>query len=560
MNKRWMKITSLVLAGSLLLTACEDPETTTPTPVDLNSSKAEVTLATDMSKNPEAAKKRIDTFIAGMSSPQGVFNPYFYHNGWDGNVTSVLFASLVDVDSTGKFIPSLAEKWEVSDDQLTYTFKLREGLKFSDGSPLTAEDVAFTLTLLHDKAYDGETDISLVHVKGGKEYKEGKATSISGIEVIDPLTIKITTEKVNATALQILGGPVLSKAYYGKNYTPGNLDYIRTLHGKPLGAGPYKLEKYVPGQEVRFKANEHYFAGKPAVENFIYKVTNSDTNFQLFQTGETDYDGFTANPDTFEQLKGLGFANINVQTSTAYTYLDINHKKPYMQDKKFRQALMYGLDRKKIVDATFQGYGIVANEPISPISWAYTPDVNPYDYNPEKAKQLLEEAGWKVGADGIREKDGQKLKLTYLGRKGNDALITIAKQNYKDIGIHLDVEIMDFNAMLDKMKKGEYDLSAVSTPMIIDPAESAQNFLSTLADNGYNNPEVDQLILEGQSTLDVEKRKQVYHKLFKKLNDEVPVVFLWYRKVMSAHNGRIKGLEPNPYTGIISSLPKIKIE
>lgn len=559
MYKGWKTTASLLVASTLLLSACSTETEETATPVDLKNSSSEVTLASDMSKNPEAAKKRKDTFIAGMSSPQGVFNPYFYHNGWDGNVTSVLFGSLVDVDKSGKYIPSLAEKWVLSDNQLTYTFTLKKGLKFSDGSPLTTEDVAFTLTMLHDKTYDGETDVSQVQIKGGQDYKEGKATSISGIEVIDPLNIKITTEKVNALSLQILGGPVLSKAYYGKNYSPGNLDHLRTLHGAPVGAGPYKLEKYIPGQEVRTKANEHYFAGKPAIENFIYKVTSSDTNLQLFQTGETDYDGFTANPDNFEQLKSLGFANINVMTSSAYSYLDVNHKR-HLKDKNVRQALMYGIDRKQIVDATFRGYGEVANEPISPISWAFTPDINPYDFNQQKAKELLDAAGWKAGADGIREKDGQKLKLTLLTRKGNDALITIAKQNLQDIGIVLEVEVMDFNAMLDKMKKGDYDLSSVSTPGMVDPAESAQNFLSTYADNGYNNPAIDQLILQGQSTLDIDKRKPIYQKLFKELNEDVPSIFLWYRKSMTAHNGRIQGLEPNAYTGIIGDLPKLKIQ
>ncbi len=162
-------------------------------------------------------------------------------------MTSVIFASLVTTDKQGKPIPDLAEKWDVSSDQLTYTFHLRKDLKFSDGSPLTADDVAFTLSLLHDKAYEGGDDISQYAIKGGKEYKEGKATSIEGIQVVDPQTIKVTTEKVNSQALIALGGPVLSKAYYGKEYKQNtSLDYLKELYGKPIAAGPYKFEKIYP--------------------------------------------------------------------------------------------------------------------------------------------------------------------------------------------------------------------------------------------------------------------------------------------------------------------------
>nr|WP_245251913.1 ABC transporter substrate-binding protein [Paenibacillus sediminis] len=518
--------------------------------------------ATDMSKNPEAAKNRKDTFIVGLTEPEGVFNPYFYHNGYDGNASDAMFASLIDYDKNGKQVPGLAESWDVSPDNLTYTFHLRKGLKYSDGSPVTADDVAFTLTILHDKSYDGEFDITPAHIKGGQEYKEGKASSIEGIKVIDPLTIQITTTEVNARTLGLISGPVLSKAYYGKNYKQGDLSYIRTLHSKPMGAGPYKLDKFIPGQEVRYVANPYYYKGKPAIEHFIYKVSTPDTNLQMFQAGETDYDGFTANAENFEQLQSLGFANVNVYTASNYAYLDINHKKPYLQDKRVRQALAYGLNRQQIVDTNYQGYATVANIPASTVSWAYTDDVNKYEYNPEKAKQLLDEAGWKVGADGIREKDGKKLTITWLGTKSSmtDILVPIATENYKEIGIQFQPEIMDFNALLTKREQGDYDLASLSTSILLDPSDGVEGFTTKMADNGYSDPKVDELYQKSISTLDINERKKIYTELFKYLNDDLPVIFFFNRKVMSATNGRIHGLEPNSYTGISGDLAKLTIE
>ncbi|ABY41476.1 ABC transporter substrate-binding protein [Bacillus cereus] len=570
-TKKWAGVFSVLLSSSLVLSACGGQEDTASTePVkqqDLKNIKVENIAATDKTKVPDKAKNRKDTLVVGISKPGGVFLPYFQQNGWDGNVTSVIFASLVSTDKQGKPTPELAEKWDISSDQLTYTFHLRKDLKFSDGSPLTADDVAFTLTLLHDKAYEGDKDISQYAVKGGKEYKEGKATSIEGIQVVDPQTIKITTEKVNSQALTALGGEVLSKAYYGKDYKQNtSLDYLKALYEKPIAAGPYKFEKYIPGQEVRFVANENYYAGKPKIPNFIYKITSGDTKLQLFQTGEVDYTGLGTGDEVLEQAKALEFANIQIETAASFSYIYMNNNKPYLKDKKVRQALIYGLDRKKYVDTALKGYGTVANVPIHPTSWAYTEEgVNKYEYDKEKAKKLLDEAGWKVGSDGIREKDGQKLKLSYFGpssAKDSDLLIPIAKENYKEIGVEFNPEFMDFNTMLSKVNKGDYDLASVSTPITSDPSETAGEYLSGVNEKslGYKNAKVDELIQKGIETVDIEKRKPIYKELYKELSDDPPVILLNYRRTITGYNGNIKGIDPEKYNSISANLPALSIE
>lgn len=570
-TKKWAGVFSVLMSSSLVLSACggqEDKASTEPVKQqDLKNIKIEKIAATDKTKVPDKAKNRKDTLVVGISKPGGVFLPYFQQNGWDGNVTSVIFASLVSTDKQGKPIPELAEKWDVSSDQLTYTFHLRKDLKFSDGSPLTADDVAFTLTLLHDKAYEGEIDISQYAVKGGKEYKEGKATSIEGIQVVDPQTIKITTEKVNSQAIFVLGGTVLSKAYYGKDYKQNtSLDYLKELYGKPIAAGPYKFENYIPGQEVRFVANENYYAGKPKIPNFIYKITSGDTKLQLFQTGEVDYTGLGTGDEILEQAKGLEFANIQIETAASFSYIYMNNNKPYLKDKKVRQALIYGLDRKKYVDTALKGYGTVANVPIHPTSWAYTEEgVNKYEYDKEKAKKLLDEAGWKVGSDGVREKDGQKLKLSYFGpssAKDSDLLIPIAKENYKEIGVEFNPEFMDFNTMLSKVNKGDYDLASVSTPITSDPSETAGEYLSGVNDKslGYKNAKVDELIKKGIETVDIEKRKPIYKELYKELSDDPPVILLNYRRTITGYNGNIKGIDSEKYNSISANLPVLSFE
>ncbi|GAB6928932.1 ABC transporter substrate-binding protein [Paenibacillus sp. JCM 10914] len=518
--------------------------------------------ATDVNKLPDRAKQRNDAIIVTLVNPSGAFTPYFTQVGYDGNVNSVLYTPLVRVDTEGLPIPGLAEKWDISEDKLTYTYYLREGLKYSDGSPMTTEDVAFTWTLLHDPNYDGLNSVVEANIKGGQAYKEGTADAIEGIQIIDERTISVTLEETNATALTVLGGPILSKAYYGKDYTFGNLDYIKNLHATPITNGPYKLEKFIPGQEVRFIANEHYVLGKPKTEYFIYKTTEGDA-WQFIETGEVDYGSFAATTDNIEKLKSLGFVDLIPSTASNYGYNQFNLEREQLKDKRVRQALTYGLNRQLIYVDSRQGAASIANIPSSPILWSYTEeDINPYLYDPEKAKQLLDEAGWTVGADGIREKDGVKLRINYLGSKSpnTDIFIAVAKENYQEIGIDFVPEqFPDFNTLVSKVNSGDYDLASFSTTIISDPSQGVERFIKGET-KGYDNPRIEELYAQGLATSDVEERKAIYHEMFKILNDELPIMFTNYTKSVIAINGRIDGFELNPLAGIAYSLPAWNLE
>ncbi len=553
-------MTAMVLAGCAKVGTSDNGTTATATKVDSN---VQLIKATDISKDPQKAKDRTDTFITGLASaPGGVFLPYFYENGYDGNATGPIFASLVDLDSEGKPKADLAESWEISSDNLVYTYHLRKDAKFSDGTPVTADDVAFTLTLLADPSYSGYADISTYFIKGVDDYKKGNADSVSGIKVIDPATIQITTEQVNAQNLLNLGGPVLSKAYYGKSYQKGKLDYLKDLYPAPMGAGPYKFSKYIPGQEIDYVANENYYGGKPSIENLIYKVSSPDTDLQLFQAGETDTVSVPFTDDNLQALKDVGFADVQISTANNFGEIYFNNSKPTLKDTAVRQALYYGLDRQKLVDVQYQGHAQVANVPNSPLSWAYTEDgITKYDFNPEKAKQLLDDDGWKVGSDGIREKDGVKLKLSYLTKKGDDTFISIAKDNYKDLGIDFEAEITDFDTEISRFTKGDYDLAAFSTDLLTDPNVAVLEFASGSPINyaHYSNPQVDKLIKDGISTTDLEQRKAIYKDLYKEFTNDPPILLTIYKQTLSASNARIPNLVKDGYSNYDLLLPKLKI-
>lgn len=581
MKKGVALLSTVLIIGSLLLSACSDKSSSTPAgnapadnapaapaaangsnasteePADAAQGTASTIQASDMSKLPAAAQQRTDTIIVGLTDPSGAFTPYFQQSGYDGNVSSLLYTPLVTVDDQGVPQPALAEGWDVSDDNLTYTFHLRKDLKFSDGTPITSDDVAFTWTILHDKAYDGDSQLPTLLVKGGQAYKEGKAESIEGIKVIDPLTISVTLEKPNAAALLTLGSDVLSKAYYGKEYKFGQLDYIKKMHEQPVGSGPYKLEKFIPGQEVRLVANENYYKGKPATEHFIYKTSEGDV-WQFIETGEVDYASFTATQENIDKLKSLGFVNILSYTPSTYGYLQVNLEHEALKDKKVRQAITYGLDRQSIYVDANQGAASIANIPSSPIAWSYTEDgINPYKYDPDQANKLLDEAGWAPGADGIREKDGKKLSIHYLGSKSKntDIFIAVAKENFQAIGVDFQPEVFaDFNALSSKVEGGDYDLVSFSTPLLTDPSDGLLMFVDGEI-KGYDNPKFKELYDKGLATLDIEQRKAIYKEIYQLLNDELPVIFTNYKKSVYAYNGRIQNLSVSPFNGLAASLP-----
>ncbi len=520
--------------------------------------------ASNPAASPRLATNRGETIVVGLQEPGGVFTPYFNTSGYDGNVQAVMFPPLIDIDENGEPFGRLAENWDVSDDELTFSFTLREGLTFDDGRPFTTEDVAFTITLLYDPSYPGSTDITETNLVGGLDYKDGDADEITGITIVDERTIEFELEEPNARALTMLGGQVLSKAYYGEEYEKGNLDYISDFHLRPVGAGPFKFETYNPGEEIRFSSNEHYYKGEPEADAFIYRTTEGDSQ-QFFQTGELDYGTFSADQDNFDMLQSLEFADINLYTSSNYSYIAFNHESDIFKDANVRKAFNYGFDRQTYVDIRFQGFAQVANVPVSPVSWAHTDEIEGFPYDPEEAERLLEEAGWVEGSDGIRERDGEKLRIYFFTTEASgasDVLVTRLQEDYKRIGIDLQIEQMDFNALLARVDNGDHDLVSFSTTMQPDPHIGIQAFHSAHTGNtfrGYENEEVDALIDAAVAVSDLDRRAESYHDLYEALEEDPPMILLNYNKVLSATNARVQGFEPNGFRGISLSLENLQV-
>lgn len=523
---------------------------------------------------PQVAKNRKDTLIVGVGAPNGVFNPLFHESAFDADVNRTIWSPLLEVGYDGTVIPGIAELPEVSEDGKKYTFTLKEGVKWQDGTPLTSEDIEFTFKVIMDKTYIGRFERENLDIVGWKDYRDGTSDKIQGFEIIDDRTFTITLNSANAKSINYFVVDPLAKHVYGVDYVQGNAKALDKYNRTPFGNGAYKFVSYKDGEEVTLVANENFYKGKPSIENLVLRAVNETNQLLLMQNGDIDVIRrlMTVTDENLQLLDQLGFVNSIITENLGYGYIAINFGEQILQDLNVRKALAYGLDRESVVDAIFGDQANVIDIPQSTVSWAY-PDNEEfvhYEFNPEKAKQLLEEAGWKVGNDGIRVKDGVRLSLKFLASSPNsvnDALVPIMIENYKNIGIDLKAEQMEFRTLIEKQseaKEGKfnYHLAFLAWELTADPDPS-----SVFGTNGssnktrYSNTKVDTLMNQALNEFDLEKRKSLYNELYNELSNDLPYVFLYQRKNMDVFLSRVKGMEgTTPYRTFISDLEKLRLE
>lgn len=530
-------------------------------------SKPERIEASNPSALPDAAKNRTDTLIVGTTDPKGEFVPIYSSTLYDSWVNNLIFDGLISNNEKGEPVPNVAESYEVSEDGKTYTFKLNKGIKFTNGQELTAKDVAFTFTSICDPGYDGPRMDAVNNLVGYEEYNKGDAKSVEGIKIIDDYTISFTNKNVDAAGIWNFSYGIMPESVYG--FEKGNFQAVKDKLLEPVGSGAYKFVHFKPGQEVKFEKNPDYWKGEPKIPYVVMKVTNAQTLLQELMAGTVDIDRVGAKPENIDPLKQAGFLNLDLYMQNGYGYMGLNYGSDKVKDPKVRQALLYGLNREGFMQSYYQGYGQVYNSHILPTSWAYNPDVPKYEYNPEKANQLLDEAGWKdTNGNGVRDKDGVELELqwlTYTGSKYVDALIPIVQQSWEQIGVKVTPELMEFGTMMDKVDSREYDIFNGAWNLSIDPDPSGIFAISQDVPGGFNNigwrnEEADKLLKEGKGTTNQEERKKAYAEWQLKFSEDVPYILLGNAQEMFASNSRVKGYNPSTYIDWTHDIYKLELD
>lgn len=491
------------------------------------------------------------TFRYGITTnPRGMFNPILNTEVYDGLIIDQVYDGLIRIDRTLTPQPEIAKSWEISEDGRSITFYLNEGITFHDGAPLTAKDVAFTYkTILHPH-YTGVRYGDFSEIVGAKEYKAGEATDVPGIEVIDDYTIRFTTNKPHA--------PLLSSFTYGilpahllEDIPVGELE-TAAFNSHPIGSGPFVFQEFKTDQHVILKANENYFQGRPNIDTLVFQKIANDAVPIWIQQGRVDY--VAISPEQYPEVAAIDFMDIYVFEALSYNYIAFNLRQERMADVRVRQAMAYGFDRDTYIDVILEGFGIKANAPMPKASWAYTDEgINTYEYNPELAKKMLDEAGWKLGRDGVREKNGMRLEFEMLvpeGARATEQMALLFQQNMADIGIKINLMFMEFNAAVDRVDAREFDMFTMGWSLDVDPDPYGIWHSTALwNDPGFYNERSDELIEMGRAETDIEKRKEIYAEWQRLINYELPDIFLSYGVTIAAISNRVQGIdtEPGPY-------------
>lgn len=518
---------------------------------------------------PLAAKARDNTLIVGTGSWNGSFIPVFENTIYDEAASKLIFDNgLMSNDDSGNSKLWMARSFEISSDGKAYTFHINKNIKYSNGDDVTAEDFELTYLAIADPKYDGLRHGAVENLVGYEEYHDGKASSIKGIEIIDDFTIKFTEKTVKASALlqDFIYAPLDHVVY---SFKKGQVGSIKSRDGETVGAGPYKLVENKPEQYISFVRNDKYWRGVPKIEKIVMKLTNSTNQIDELMGGRVDIDGtIPCKDENINALKEAGFLNLYIYPSNSYGYIGMNLKNPKFTDKRVRQALMYGLDREGFVKSYYQDYGEVCNAPISQVSWAYTANVEQYKFNINKAKGLLEDAGWKLNKDGFRYRNGEKFTInfmTYTGSSYVKTLIIWLKANYKALGIEVNTELMEFSTLSNKVfQSRDFEMYNMAWGLPIDPDPSAvfsksQDVVGGGNSVGWVNTTSEELLKAGLLELDQEKRKLIYQKWLKLVNDELPFLFVSQGKKMYVVSSRVKGIDVGIYKDWTENIENLQL-
>ncbi len=432
--------------------------------------------------------------------------------------------------------PMLATSWHAEEDGLAWVFELREGVVWSDGDPFDAADVAFTFN-----------DVVLNPDLGAQSASQ--FSSIDHVEVVDDHTVRFVLKEPFSALPYYLASfaGILPEHVLGGAENP--LQVASFNKGIPVTTGPYKVAEFVPGSYVRLVPNDLYWAGTPKLAGMVFRII-PDLNTQVAEAMAGQLDIVTRlSPQNVQGIESTGALEVLRQSQNLFFFVAPNFDDERLADARVRQAMVMAIDRQAMIQAILSGYGQVASGPVAPMLGAlFNGDVHQYPYDPEAAAALLDEAGWTVGPDGVRQKDGQRLSF-YMptGQFGDLVPATLLVQQYwQDIGIETDVQVMEWNAYIQDVVLGRnYELTLAWWSMP-PTADVAPYFSCSAAHTGNNIPnycseELDAIMDEGRAALTLDQQIDAYARMQDLLAEELPYLYLWWPDILTAKSVRLQG-------------------
>lgn len=494
----------------------------------------------------ERGGERGETIVVGLRTDLGGMNPVTNSDQYTGEIINyALFTPLIQYDANLTVQPHLAESWELLGDT-GVVFRLRRDVKWTDGRPVTAEDVKFTFDLARDSS-----TASLL----GSAFLSNVATA----EAVDSFTVRFGFVRPHAQALEDFWWPPLPK-HLLENVAPSelrNAPYNRA----PVGSGPYKLTEWRANQRIVLERNPDYpqgLGGPPPAQRIVLRVIpEPSTMLTELTTGGVHVD-IPVTPDQAGQIEQNQNLKLYAFPGRSLWYIGWNNNREPFTDPTVRRALALGINRQEVIDALLFGQGEIATSTVPPWHPLYPRDVRPLPFDPEEAGRLLDAAGWRdTNGDGIRDKDGKPLRFEMMSSDAtlNRSVVELLQAQYRRIGVQLVPRTLEFQTMLAQHKAREFD--AVFTSWVLDNFQMASApmalFHSSLSRTPLSTnrsavriPALDQLIDRAATTTNEDELRRIWSQMTQLLEREQPVTFLYWLNELAATQRTMQGVEMAP--------------
>ena len=497
----------------------------------------------------QSTPKKGGQVVVGLSQEPTVMDPLRPHIEVDEGVYMALYNPLWAVDPKGNLIPQLAaevptvENGGLSADGLTWTIKLRPGVVWHDGTPFTANDVKFTIDTINTPDFPA-------YSRTGHEL-------VGDIQVLAPDRISWRMQKPFAPYTSILAWTFIVPAHARQQPDPTGAAFA----AHPIGTGPFKFSDRVPGDHITAVANDKYFGDGPYLDRVIFKyIPDLTVLYTQFRTGDIDYIGLQGiSADHYDEAKTLPNRNVVVASRAFIENFYFNLGKPQFQEKAVREALYTAMDKGSIIKELYYGLPTPSESYLPAASWAFNGSLPKQSYDPDRAKAILDQAGWKPGAGGIREKDGVKLEFVNSTTAGNhlrEQVQQLLQQDWQDIGVSMTIKNLPPAVMwADYWIMSHFETAVVGIDFMVGPDPDATDYFSShsiAAKTGsgqntmqYSNPRVDALLQQGATTLDREARIATYHELQAALRDDLAFLPIYQSAQVEGTKAGLMGYEPN---------------
>ena len=477
-------------------------------------------------------------FVVAIESAPTQFDPRFATDAYSERIGQLLFSRLIRTDPAGRMIPDLAERWEV-EEGTRYTFYLKKQVRFHDGRPLTAEDVRYTYESMLDPA------LASPHRKGYE--------IIDRIETPDLFTVRFILSKPHAPFLTELTRGIVPK-HLAQNGPA-------SFSSHPVGSGPFNLARNDPDDAVELSAYPGYFEGPSPTRRLLFRIIPEDAVRLLeMEKGNLDLIQNAFPPDALPRLKANPRLKIMQATGSTYSYLGFNLKDPILRDRQVREAIAFSINREEITEHIFKKLAHPATGLLPPSHWAYSPAVTDYSYQPDRARRLLDEAGYPDP-----EGPAPRFRLTHKTSQNELArrVVEVIQRQLSLVGIAVEIRSYEWGTFYADIKSGNFQLFTLSWVGIQDPDIYYNVFHSgSVPPNGsnrgfYANAAVDRLVEEARGALDAEKRKTLYAEVQKIISEDLPYASLWHADNVAVMKKEVEGYTLYP-DGDFYSLKEVR--